>query len=65
MFIDDENMQKGIKIIKSSLEEFESEKKYDVIISNHAFEHMDNQLENIKCFKNLVKPEGVSNQNTD
>lgn len=59
LFIDKENMQKGIKIFQCSLEEFNPKRKYDVIISNHAFEHMDNQLENLKCFENLVKPDGI------
>ena len=59
LFIDDENKQKGITILKTSLEDFKPKKKYDVIISNHALEHMDNQLKNLKCFKNLVKKDGI------
>ena len=59
LFIDEENMKKGIKIHQTSLEDFQTIRKYDVIISNHAFEHMDNQLENLKCFENLVQDNGI------
>ena len=59
LFIDEENMQEGIKIFQCSLEDFNPGRKYDVITSNHSVEHMDNQLENLKCFERLVKPDGV------
>lgn len=59
LFIDEENMLKDIKIVQSSLEEFKPNHKYDLITSNHSFEHMDNQLENLKCFENLVNDDGV------
>ena len=59
LFIDETNMQKGIKIFQSSLENFHPKRKYDLIISNHAFEHMDHQLENLKCFENLVNDNGI------
>lgn len=59
LFIDDNNMLDGITIYKSSLEDFKSDKKFDLITSNHSFEHMDNQLINLKCFENLVKDNGI------
>lgn len=59
LFIDESNMLKGIKIFQSSLEDFTPGRKYDLIVSNHAFEHMDNQLRNLKCFENLVKDNGI------
>lgn len=59
LFIDDENMLDGITIHKTSLEDFKSEKKYDLITSNHSFEHMDNQLINLKCFEKLVTGDGI------
>ena len=59
LFIDDKNMLDGITIYKSSLEDFKPNRKYDLIISNHSFEHMDNQLFNLKCFENLVNDEGI------
>ena len=59
LFIDEQNMLNGIKIFQSSLEDFKPGRKYDVIISNHAFEHMDNQLENLKCFENLLNDNGT------
>ena len=59
LFIDDENIKTDIKLIQTALDEFKSPKKYDLIISNHAFEHMGNQLLNLKCFENLVKEDGL------
>ena len=59
LFIDEENMLEGIKIYQASLEEFNPGRKYDLITSNHSFEHMDNQLENLKCFENLVNDDGT------
>lgn len=59
LFIDDENMLEGITIHKTSLEDFKSDKKYDLITSNHSFEHMDNQLINLKCFEKLVSDDGI------
>lgn len=59
LFIDEKNMKNDVKIIQSSLEDYCPKRKYDVIISNHAFEHMNNQLKNIKCFENLVNPNGI------
>ena len=59
LFIDEENMLEGIKIYQASLEEFNPGRKYDLVTSNHSFEHMDNQLENLKCFENLVNDDGT------
>ena len=59
LFIDKENIGHDLNLIQTSLEEFNPSKKYDLIISNHAFEHMDNQLINLKCFENLVKEDGL------
>ena len=59
LFIDEENMQKDVKIFQSSLEDFKPNRKYDLIISNHSFEHMENQLENLKCFENLLNDTGI------
>ena len=59
LFIDEENMIGGITIYQSSLEDFKPNRKYDIIISNHAVEHMDKQLESFKCFENLVKDDGM------
>ena len=51
LFIDEENLKDGVKIYQESLEDFKPNRKYDVIFSNHAFEHMDNQLENLNVLK--------------
>ena len=59
LFIDKENIDYDLNLIQTSLEDFNPSKKFDLIISNHAFEHMDNQFINLKCFENLVKDDGL------
>ena len=59
LFIDEKNMKKGIKVYQSSLEDFKPNRKYDIVMSTHALEHMDNQSENIKCFEKLVVDDGL------
>ncbi len=59
LFLDDNNRNFDVNLIKTSLENFKPSKKYDLVISNHAFEHMDNQLTNLKCFENLVNDDGL------
>lgn len=59
LFIDDENIPDDVDIVKTSLEEFNPSKKYDVIFSNHSFEHMENPLKNLKCYEKLLKKDGL------
>lgn len=59
LFIDESIMPKDITIIQTSLEDFHPGKKFDLITSNHSFEHMDNQLLNLKCFENLLNDNGI------
>ena len=59
LFIDEEKIQKGIKVYQSSLEDFKPRRKYDLIISNHAVEHMDNQIINLRCFEKLLNDNGT------
>lgn len=59
LFIDEKNMPNDIKIFQSSLEDFNLRRKYDLITSNHSFEHMDNQLKNLKCLEGLLNDNGT------
>ncbi|ADC47370.1 SAM-dependent methyltransferase [Methanobrevibacter ruminantium M1] len=59
LFIEEENILEGINLIQTSLEDYKPSEKFDLIVSNHAFEHMDNQLANLKCFENLIKDDGL------
>lgn len=59
LFIDEINMIEGITIYKSSLEDFKSDKKFDLVTSIHSFEHMNNQLINLQCLENLVNDDGI------
>lgn len=59
LFIDDENIPNDVNIIQTSLEDYSPSKKFDVIFSNHSFEHMENPLENLKCYEKLLKKNGL------
>lgn len=59
LFMNEENMIYDFNFIQSSLEDFKTSRKFDLILSNHSFEHMDNQLINLKCFENLVSNDGL------
>ncbi|MBE6491290.1 MAG: methyltransferase domain-containing protein [Methanobrevibacter sp.] len=59
LFMEEKNMIYDFKFIQSSLEDFNTSRKFDLILSNHSFEHMPNQLVNMKCLENLVSDEGL------
>lgn len=59
LFIDDEKLPDDVDIIQTSLEDYKTSKKYDVIFSNHSFEHMQNPLENLRCFERLLDKNGL------
>lgn len=59
LFIDDKHVPDDINVIQTSLENYKTSKKYDLIFSNHSFEHMANPLENLKCYERLLKKEGL------
>lgn len=49
----------GIKTFNGFLEDFESEKKYDIIILSHVFEHFFNPTEALFIIRKLINEEGV------
>lgn len=59
LFMNEDEIIYDFNFIASSLEDFKTSKKFDLILSNHSFEHMDNQLINLKCFENLVSDNGL------
>ena len=59
LFVEEGNFLEGINLIQTSLEDFSTSEKFDLIVSNHAFEHMDNQLNNLKCFESLIHDDGL------
>lgn len=58
LFVDDNLIYPDIKIVKTSLEEFEPSNKFDLIFLNHSFEHMENPLENLLQIKKLLTDNG-------
>lgn len=59
LFVDKNHIHKNIKITQSALDKFSPNEYYDIITSHHSFEHMNNQLENFKQFKRLLKDNGI------
>jgi SAM-dependent methyltransferase len=56
-FIDgDINYKTGVQILKKNISELD--KKFDVIMLHHAFEHMDNPNETFNLFYKFLKPDG-------
>ena len=52
----EEAIENGIKVY-ASLDEI-PESSYDIIISNHALEHVDDPLKYIKQMKRIIRPDG-------
>jgi len=49
--------ENGVRIYKKNLSELNG--KYDLIMLNHSFEHMDQPLEILKNLKKLINPNGT------
>ena len=58
LFIDESKFKDKLNLIQVALDEYDTDEQYDFIFSNHSFEHMENPLINLKCFKNLLKDNG-------
>ena len=58
LFIDEEKFKKDIALIKTSLDEYEPDLKFDFIFLNHSFEHMDDPVENLARLKELLEEDG-------
>ena len=58
LFFNESNIPEGIAIKRDSLETFKTTKKFDVILSHHSFEHMDEPLKNLTYLENLLSLDG-------
>lgn len=54
-----ENISNNINFISCDIENFEYQKKYDLIISNASFQWLDNPVDFIKNIKNHLNPNGI------
>lgn len=57
-FLDNERTE-PIRIFKSTLEEFQSDKSFDIIMFHHSLEHVPDPLKTLKAAKNLLKDHGT------
>lgn len=54
-----ENITNNINFISCDIENFEYQKKYDLIISNASFQWLDNPVDFIKSIKSHLNPNGI------
>jgi len=58
-FISREVIDGDIKILKRTIHELPNNQKFDLIIFNHSFEHIPDQLETLKKVRELLSENGV------
>ena len=58
-YIDGGVIDRGIKIFKKTIHELPDDQKFDLIISNHSFEHIPNQLETLFKISKILSEKGV------
>jgi 2-polyprenyl-3-methyl-5-hydroxy-6-metoxy-1,4-benzoquinol methylase len=58
-YIDEEVINRDVKILKKTIHELPDSKKFDLIISNHSFEHIPDQLETLVKVSKLLSENGV------
>lgn len=49
----------NINFVQGELADIEGEKKYDLIMFNHSFEHIENGLETLQNVERLLKEDGI------
>jgi len=58
-FIEEEINGNGFKVYKTFLSKMPLEKKYDIIMMHHSFEHVTDPLETLKNIKSLLAENGI------
>jgi len=58
-YINKDIIDGNIKILKKNIHELPNNKKYDLIISNHSFEHISNQLETLVDISKILSENGA------
>ena len=58
-YIDEGVIDRGVKIFKKTIHELPDDQKFDLIISNHSFEHIPNQLETLFKISKILSETGV------
>lgn len=58
-YIDGDVINEDIKILKKTIHELPDNEKFDLIISNHSFEHIPDQLETLVKVSKILSENGV------
>ncbi|HJH26387.1 MAG TPA: class I SAM-dependent methyltransferase [Methanophagales archaeon] len=58
-YIDEEVINRDVKILKKTIHELPDRQKFDLIISNHSFEHIPDQLETLVKVSKILSENGV------
>lgn len=58
-YIDEDIIDGNIKILKRTINNLPNNKKFDLIISNHSFEHISNQLEILVKISKILSENGA------
>ena len=59
LYIDEDVVEGDIKILKKTIHELPDNRKFDLIISNHSFEHIPDQLETLVKVSKILSENGV------
>lgn len=58
-YIDEDIIEGNIKILKKTIHDLPNNKKFDLIISNHSFEHISDQLETLVKILKILSENGA------
>jgi len=58
-YIDEDVIEGDIKILKKTIHKLPDSQKFDLIISNHSFEHIPDQLETLLKISRILSEKGV------
>ena len=58
-YIDEDVIEEDIKILKKTIHELPESQKFDLIISNHSFEHIPDQLKTLLKARKILSENGV------
>jgi len=58
-FIDEKNFEMGIRILKKVIYDLPDDQKFDLIILNHSFEHILDQLETLVKVSAILSEQGI------
>jgi len=58
-YLDKEIEHKGVRLLKKTVHDLPPDERFDLIVANHSFEHIPDQLETLRSFRRLLSPDGA------